>query len=246
MPEKFDCEKYYNEMLPEIHPLSSYYSNAAFKGELKRFTIISKLIKAEIGDGMSRKLVDLGCGSGLLLLIAKAFKMELYGLDISSSILNELEKLIEERNVRCKLLKSDIRKTPFLNSEFDIAICSEVLEHIENPEDAIKEMSRIIKKNGIAIITVPFEEDIQSTICTHCYKRTPLYGHLHSFNGDSIGVMLERNGFRTERVETMHSVLPIAFYDRLPYGIWSRADYILQKLIGRKPSWLIFKTRKVE
>lgn len=51
---------------------------------------------------------------------------------------------------------SDITNIPVKNTSFDAIMCIEVLEHIPYPELAIKEFSRIIKKNGKLIITAPF------------------------------------------------------------------------------------------
>lgn len=51
---------------------------------------------------------------------------------------------------------SDITTIPVKDKSFDAIMCIEVLEHLPNPEGAIKEFSRIIKKNGSLIITAPF------------------------------------------------------------------------------------------
>jgi len=49
----------------------------------------------------------------------------------------------------------NIEKMTFKNSSFDGVLCSQVLEHVPHPQKALKEINRILKKNGIAIITVP-------------------------------------------------------------------------------------------
>jgi ubiquinone/menaquinone biosynthesis C-methylase UbiE len=51
---------------------------------------------------------------------------------------------------------SDITKIPVKKSSFDAIMCTKVFEHIINPELAVKEFSRIIKKNGYLLITAPF------------------------------------------------------------------------------------------
>ncbi len=50
----------------------------------------------------------------------------------------------------------DIIDIPVEDKEFDAILCSEVLEHLQNPELAIKEFSRIIKDGGTLILTAPF------------------------------------------------------------------------------------------
>ena len=51
---------------------------------------------------------------------------------------------------------SDISSIPVKNSSFDNVLCTEVLEHIPEPEAAIKEISRVLKKKGKLILTAPF------------------------------------------------------------------------------------------
>ena len=50
---------------------------------------------------------------------------------------------------------SDITQIPEPDQSYDAVMCVEVLEHIPNPEKAIQEFSRLLKKNGILILTVP-------------------------------------------------------------------------------------------
>jgi ubiquinone/menaquinone biosynthesis C-methylase UbiE len=51
---------------------------------------------------------------------------------------------------------SDIATIPEPNASFDAVMCTEVFEHIINPRDAMKEFSRLLKKDGYLIITAPF------------------------------------------------------------------------------------------
>ena len=50
----------------------------------------------------------------------------------------------------------DITDMPFPDETFDAVMCTEVLEHVKNPELAIKELIRVLKKNGKIILTAPF------------------------------------------------------------------------------------------
>lgn len=51
---------------------------------------------------------------------------------------------------------SDITKIPEEDGSFDAILCSEVLEHLPHPNLALKEFSRLLKKDGILLITAPF------------------------------------------------------------------------------------------
>ncbi|MCL4352885.1 class I SAM-dependent methyltransferase, partial [Patescibacteria group bacterium] len=51
---------------------------------------------------------------------------------------------------------SDITTIPLPDNSFDAILCTEVLEHIVEPREAIEEFSRILKKGGLLIVTAPF------------------------------------------------------------------------------------------
>lgn len=51
---------------------------------------------------------------------------------------------------------SDICDIPVEENHFDVVLCSEVLEHIPNPNDALKELVRVTKNGGVLILTAPF------------------------------------------------------------------------------------------
>lgn len=52
-------------------------------------------------------------------------------------------------------IQGDITRMPFCDHSFDIVICTEVLEHLEKPGAALKELKRVAKK--FILITVPHE-----------------------------------------------------------------------------------------
>jgi SAM-dependent methyltransferase len=60
-------------------------------------------------------------------------------------------------------LNADIQKLPFNDNLFDIVICSHVLEHIPDDKKGMKEILRVLKKNGWAVLQVPLNEDLEIT-----------------------------------------------------------------------------------
>ncbi len=95
------------------------------------------------GRAGGKRFLDLGCGSGLLLKIARPFFAELYGIDISTKILISLSSRRE------KVLCADAAALPFKDSTFDLIGCFAVLHHCLEYEAIFREVYRILKPGGI-------------------------------------------------------------------------------------------------
>jgi len=91
-------------------------------------------------DGM---ILDLGCGDGSVLVeVANALGIkDIYGVDIDEVALRRAAK----RGV--KVLKIDLNSDPlpFKDESFDVVLMEEVIEHLVNPDNAIREARRVSK-----------------------------------------------------------------------------------------------------
>jgi ubiquinone/menaquinone biosynthesis C-methylase UbiE len=97
-------------------------------------------------------VLEIGCGAGNV--IEKTSLEKLFGVDISSSILNKARRKLSNR---VHLFQGDAQNLPCRDEVFKQVICSEVLEHLLSPSEALHEMARILKPNGVALISIPNE-----------------------------------------------------------------------------------------
>ncbi|RJQ38221.1 class I SAM-dependent methyltransferase [Candidatus Microgenomates bacterium] len=98
-------------------------------------------------------ILDAGCGEGFTLnkLFEHKIGKKLEGIDGSEIAVSIGKKMFPNLTLK----KGDIYKLPFNENSFDLVICTEVLEHLENPEKALNEIIRVSKKN--IIVSVPNE-----------------------------------------------------------------------------------------
>ena len=113
---------------------------------------IQKKTVVEIKLKDNIKILDVGCGTGdsLIYLYNKNQKLKLFGIDISKNMLKIARKKLGNKAI---LKFSDVEKIQFENNFFDYVINTEAFHHFPNPNKAIKEMSRVLKKKGKLIIT---------------------------------------------------------------------------------------------
>jgi SAM-dependent methyltransferase len=77
--------------------------------------------------------------------------------------LSNIEYVTTDLNSPIADVKADICDLPFSDNEFDFIICNHVLEHIPNDDKAMKELYRVLKNNGTAIIQVPYDKNRKET-----------------------------------------------------------------------------------
>lgn len=134
--------------IKQDNPNTKEYWDAVYQREKEQgirrenFWRFDKIIE-KIKDG--DKVLEVGCGKGEFAEYLKnKRKVDYTGCDIS-----------DVAPIQC-----DCHKLPFKDKEFDIVVSIEVLEHIDNPQQFIKEAQRVGKR--IAMIT-PYQNSIQST-----------------------------------------------------------------------------------
>lgn len=124
------------------------------KNPLQRYLIKRFLqnIREFANESQSGKLLDIGSGEGYLLdAVQCANKFQAIALDPNQEALRVLKKKLPET----KVMEGVAQKLPFLDKDFDLITCCEVLEHISDFEKALSEIKRVGRSHFI--FSVPDE-----------------------------------------------------------------------------------------
>ena len=145
--------------------------------ENREMVNLYKKIIEHIGEGV--KLIDLGCGLGIFMNMAKeARHCNVFGIDIS----NEAIRHIKEKGMEG--ISKKIPPIPFASHYFDVVVSTELLEHVSNPIYLVKEMLRIVKKNGVCFFSVPdncmYPHQVREHVCS--FTKGNLYSLLKKIN----------------------------------------------------------------
>lgn len=111
------------------------------------YSIFLRYLEASPGD----RLLDIGCGPGLLLNRALEGGIESYGVDLSQVALG----MVESQAPGAKVGASNAERLCFRDHSFDHITCIGVFEHFLSPEGALAEMRRVLKPSGRLCIMVP-------------------------------------------------------------------------------------------
>ncbi|MCB0700223.1 MAG: class I SAM-dependent methyltransferase [Chitinophagaceae bacterium] len=137
---------FYDAYWKDMAPLSSY--------KLQRMAWITEClvsIRKNI-DNKTPTLLDLGCGDGRLApLWQSIIGGDTYGLELSPKAVEVANKMFPS----VKYTEGDATNTPYDSNTFDVIVCQEVLEHVEEQQKLVDECNRILKKGGYLILTTP-------------------------------------------------------------------------------------------
>ncbi len=139
--------KVFNAIDRDSHPnaLIRHHTN-------KRIRLILKLLNAQDSD----TILDLGCGSGQIL--KRIGRGKITAIDLSDTAVHAAKELAKHEPHIVNVVKGNAENTGFKNNTFDKVICADVIEHVQHPENLIKEAYRITKPGGTVIFAVPNED----------------------------------------------------------------------------------------
>ena len=192
--------------------------------DLFRFRRVRKYLRGN-------SVLDVGCGkAGFLSLIKNDY--EIAGTEVNEERIDYCNQVLGQDVITLGNLDGELA---FGDASFDTVVCLEVLEHLEDPGKAFRELVRVSRKRVIA--TVPFNEGPQWFLCLHCARYTPESGHLHTFNRENVKSIIPADA-TTARIGLICNDGLISFPGlrsvfRLPTPISSAIDSILNRVIPR-------------
>lgn len=120
-----------------------------------RYQKCIQLLKDRIGSFKGKRVVDLGCGDGVLTYELFKNGAESYGIDLSDDAIQYAKQKHSSLGSNALFFIESCIDTHFDNGFFDAAISSDVIEHLSNPNELLSEIQRVLKPNGIAVISTP-------------------------------------------------------------------------------------------
>ncbi len=130
-------------------------------------------------------LLDLGCGQAPLFDTYRSLCRSVTCLDWPGSPHN-----VQHADVLCDVNE----QLPLADASFDVVICSDVLEHLHNPNMAMSEMSRVLRPGGKVLLSVPFIYGIhEQPYDFHRYTRFAIE-HMSRFHGLGVVELNELGG----------------------------------------------------
>jgi ubiquinone/menaquinone biosynthesis C-methylase UbiE len=145
-----ESSRYWNDFAEEYY--KSFYTHVA---EYPSLTLRHNYI-LDLVDQDSRKILEVGCGPGMMMIDLMKRGCEVAGVDIAEGMLQVARKNITRAfpQERPTLVLGDIEKLNFPDGAFDAVICAGVLEYLASDDASLNEMKRVLKPGGVLIVSV--------------------------------------------------------------------------------------------
>jgi len=168
-----------------------------------RFELILNLIENEM---KGKKVLDVGCGDGVLSWILAKNGANVIGIDTS-------KKAMEFANEKCKETKNlsfiigSAYNLPFEDKIFDYIVSSEVMEHLVEPEKMLLEIRRVWSEEGNIFITTPIK-----------FTKFPLDEmHFQEYYEEDFKNLLKEY-FKTVKIIKSHPLFWMEFQNKTIFG----------------------------
>ncbi len=107
-------------------------------------------------DYSGKKVLDLGCNTGIILMPLLEKGIDVVGVDINSGDVAQAKKNLKNRGLDPKKVQAAAgQDLPFADETFDLVLLVDVLEHASESTAVTSEVYRVLKPGGLAVATVP-------------------------------------------------------------------------------------------
>jgi ubiquinone/menaquinone biosynthesis C-methylase UbiE len=187
-----DKRLFYGTIAPDFDRLMNAYDIT------RRLELIFDELLSSSLAGLN--VLDLGCGTGWFSQFAHELGAEVTALDIDAALLKEtcLKAPVEP-------IVGDALNLPFCDGCFDLIVTSEMIEHTLDAALALHEMARVLKPEGVLLLTTPNRIWLRLVnLATHLRLR-PYRGYEHFLSFQQLPRLAQAAGFTIERHVGIHA-----------------------------------------
>jgi 2-polyprenyl-3-methyl-5-hydroxy-6-metoxy-1,4-benzoquinol methylase len=193
-PQENNIEGLYEETEDKNYELSRETRKITFNRDIRDIEKIKR----------NGKILDIGCSTGIFLEVAKKRGWDVYGIELSKWAYKKARK------VTPNIYNKTLDKCKFKDNFFDVITMWDLIEHLTNPDKEIKETNKILKKDGLLVITTPNINCFFSRITGRKWWNI-LRMHLFYFSPETITKLLQKNGFRIIKIESYSRTITLKY-----------------------------------
>lgn len=193
------CSFIFSKRIPTGAELDTYYDNLyEVTSYLSKITITryNEILDKFEKFRKTNRILDVGCGHGFFLEIAKKRGWKVYGSDFAEGCV----KICKDKGIDMHL--GSMTADAFIPEMFDVITSFEVLEHINTPNQELILLNQLLRKGGVMYVTTPNFNSLLRYRLGEQYDVINYPEHLIYFTRKTLQTAFEKNGFKKQKVWT--------------------------------------------
>jgi len=190
------CGFVFCKPIPTQEKLSAVYEGYGRNDYLSDLTIqaYERVLDSFEPFRKTNKLIDVGCGIGYFLDVAKRRGWEVYGTEFTEDAV----KICESKGASMKL--GPLNADDYEAGSFDIITSFEVVEHINNPLEELSSFNKILRKGGLVYCTTPNFNAVERYQLGAAWNVLTYPEHLSYYTPKTLKRVFKEAGFSTKKV----------------------------------------------
>ena len=179
------------------------------------------------------RYLDVGCGSGGALGVARALGWRTAGIEVDAAAAEKARRFADELHV------GDVLTAPFAPAQFDVVTAFHVLEHVPDPVGMTRRMLEWLAPGGLLMVEVPNAGGLGARLFGRAWSGLELPRHLSHCTPESLAAVVERAGGRV--IWCWHQAKPRYYLWSLGHWLRDRGWDGLARMAGRRPVYGVLK-----
>ena len=209
--------KIHYEELSDVRRYLENYKTISLDKQKGVYDGIMHAVKRYKTVDANTKIIEIGTGTGWFVLFCLLDGLQCRGMEISPALIQRAKEIAAEFNVEPDIELGNLEDCDLGIEKYDIAICSNVFEHVEFWREGIRKVTQSLKPGGLLF----FESTNKFSFTSGEYSKCPLYGWMpnqmryalrkalqgddimklgidfHQFRHSTLRREFEKNGYRT-------------------------------------------------
>ena len=192
------CSFVFAQAIPSMEELEKHYEGYSRNDYLSPVTIkrYNELLDQMEPFRKTNKLLDVGCGIGYFLEVAKERGWEVYGTEFT----DEAVTICTDKGIHIQ--KGILDPNNYDSASFDVITSFEVIEHINNPIEELENFNSLLRKGGLVYITTPNFNSLLRYRLKEAYNVITYPEHLSYYTPRTLKRAFKQSGFTCKKIET--------------------------------------------
>lgn len=197
----FQDEREVRDRLSDFYPSGYWWQEQGSTGKLERsyreWMVRHdqlRFVQEALGSSFSGRLLDIGCGPGTFVKLAREAGLDAYGLEMSPEAV-----VLASAEAPGRIFQGDEPDLVGAGEEFDAITLFHTLEHVPQPFKYLKGLHKLVRRPGHLILQVPNSQSLQARLLGPRWYGLDSPRHLYNYSNFAVMHLLGRAGYRIKR-----------------------------------------------